>query len=174
MLTRRGFSALLGMTAAAPALAQAVPDFEFASIDGGTIRLGDLRGQTVLIVNTASLCGFTYQYEALQALHERLQGRAHVLAVPSDDFGGQELATEAEVKDFCQINYNLTLPMTEITSVRRGNVHPFYAWAADQGVRPRWNFHKILLDGDGRIADHFASFVKPDSPKILQAINAVM
>jgi len=126
------------------------------------------------VVNTASMCSYTPQYDALQALADRYAGRAHVLAVPSEDFGGQEFGSEAEVKEFCEVNFGLTLPMTEITTVRGGRAHPFYAWAAEQGVVPRWNFHKILLDGSGRIAGEFASSVRPDSPKLTGALEDLL
>ena len=131
---RRQILALLAALAAAPRVAAMDDGFSFASIDGGRIELADWRGKPVLVVNTASMCAYTPQYDALQALHDELGDRALILAVPSDDFGGQEYGTEAEVKEFCEINFDLTLPMTEITRVRGTDAHPFYAWAAAQGV----------------------------------------
>lgn len=174
MLDRRQF-ALTALAAAIPLrLYAGAPGFAFPSIDGGKIDLADWRGKPVLVVNTASRCAYTPQYDALQALHERYEGRALVLAVPSQDFGGQEFASEVEVKAFCEVNFDLTLPMTEITTVRGGGAHPFYAWAAAQGVQPRWNFHKILLDGNGRIAGDFASGVRPDDPALISAIDRLL
>ena len=96
-----------------------------------------------------------------------------MLAVPSDDFG-QDLDDATAVKEFCEVNFSLTLPMTEITHVRGPGAHPFYAWAAAQGVQPLWNFHKILLDGEGRIVADFASPVSPDSPRLTDAIDALL
>ncbi|MEM9779341.1 MAG: glutathione peroxidase [Pseudomonadota bacterium] len=159
--------------AMAPARA-ATPAFSFPSIDGGDIALAAHRGKPVLVVNTASQCAFTPQYEALQQLHEDYGDRILVLGVPSNDFGGQEYGTEAEVKEFCEVNFNLTLPLTEITKVKGRDPHPFYAWAAKNGVRPSWNFHKILLDGEGRIVRDFPSAIGPESPRLRRAIDALL
>ncbi|WP_370445254.1 glutathione peroxidase [Oceanibium sediminis] len=172
-MTRRFALALPLLALSLPALA-AAPEFTFPSIDGGTIDLAALRGKPVLVVNTASQCAYTPQYDALQALHESYAGRATVLAVPSDDFGGQELDDAAAVKEFCEVNFALTLPMTDIQVVRGAGAHPFYAWAAEQGVTPSWNFHKILLDSEGRIVAEFNSNVRPDSAQVLRAIDAAL
>lgn len=156
-------------------IAGAAPAFEFAAIDGGTIDLDDWRGQPVLVVNTASRCGFTPQYEGLQTLHETYadQGLA-VLAVPSDDFR-QELASDAEVKDFCEVNFGLTLPMTEITHVRGPGAHPFFAWMAQEhGFAPRWNFNKVLLDGSGAPVATFGSMTRPADRAITARIEAIL
>ncbi len=172
MIDRRTLTlSALALPLAAAVRAEA-PGFAFASIDGGEIPLPDPGGRPALVVNTASQCSFTPQYEALQALHEAMGDRLLVLAVPSDDFGGQELESAAEVKEFCQLNYGLTLPMTEITRVRGRDAHPFYAWAAGKGVRPRWNFHKILIDAQGRLVDAFPAMVRPDDPRLLRAVAA--
>lgn len=143
----------------------------FASIDGGEIRVEDWRGQPVLVVNTASLCGFTYQYDDLQALYDdyRDQGLV-VLAVPSGDFR-QELGTEAEVKEFCEVNFDLDLPMTEITSVRGETAHPFFAAVREAtGFEPAWNFNKILVSPEGDVVGTWGSLAKPRSPAITRAI----
>ena len=171
---RRQILALLAALAAAPRVAAMDDGFSFASIDGGRIELADWRGKPVLVVNTASMCAYTPQYDALQALHDELGDRALILAVPSDDFGGQEYGTEAEVKEFCEVNFDLTLPMTEITRVRGTDAHPFYAWAAAQGVAPRWNFHKILLDGQGRIVAEFPSSVRPTDTALRNALDQLI
>jgi glutathione peroxidase len=100
-----------------------------------------------------------------------------VLGVPSDDFGGQELATEAEVKDFCEVNFNISFPMTAITPVRGKSAHPFYTWAmAELGAKnaPRWNFHKYLVDGNGRLVTAFATGVDPVSGPVTEAIEALL
>lgn len=154
-------TSLLLMTSAGPALAE---EFRFASIDGGEISLDTYRGQPVLIVNTASRCGFTKQYEALQTLYETYGPRGLVvLAVPSNDFN-QELANEEAVKEFCDLNYNLTMPMTEITAVKGDNAHPFYQWLkAEHGFTPRWNFYKVLIGPEGDVLGTFSSPVRPDS-----------
>ncbi len=155
--------------------AQAADTFRFASIDGGEIDLKDWRGKPVLVVNTASLCGFVGQFDALQDLHDRFGPEGVlVLAVPSDDFN-QELASEAEVKEFCATTFDLTLPMTEITPVRGRDAHPFYAWLREEtGFVPRWNFNKVLIGPDGRVVGTYGSTVTPDSPEIAGQIEAML
>lgn len=155
--------------------ATAATGFEFVSIDGGRIDLEDWRGQPVLVVNTASRCGFTPQYEGLQELFDAYSDRGlAVLAVPSDDFR-QELASEAEVKDFCEVMFGLTLPMTEITRVRGDDAHPFYAWLAkEHDFAPRWNFNKVLLDGDGRPVATFGSMTRPTDGAITRPIETML
>lgn len=157
--------------AAGPAAA----GFTFASIDGGTIDLDDWKGKPVLVVNTASMCGFSGQFNDLQALHEELgpQGLL-VLAVPSDDFN-QELATEAEVKDYCSVNFDLTLPMTTITPVTGSTAHPFYAWMREtHGFQPGWNFNKVLLDGSGQPVATWGSAARPTGQPIRTAIQPLL
>ena len=150
-------------------------NFQFDSIDGGTMSTSDWRGQPVLVVNTASQCGFTYQYEALQQLHETYRDKGLVvLAVPSDDFN-QELSDEAAVKDFCTVNFGLDVPMTTITKVRGDQAHPFFVWLNQtEGYRPRWNFYKVLLDGEGAVVDTFASTTGPMSRKITKQIETLL
>ncbi|WP_425090783.1 glutathione peroxidase [Tropicimonas sp. S265A] len=168
-------SALAG-SVVSPALARAeVPAMSFPSIDGGMIDLADLRGNPVLVVNTASRCGFTPQYDGLQALHDTYSARGLVvLTVPSNSFN-QELASEAEVAEFCELNYNLTVPMTEITPVRGPQAHPFYRWLNDvHGVAPRWNFTKVLLDANGQYVAHFGSTTRPTAPVLTRQIEALL
>ncbi|OBY26468.1 glutathione peroxidase [Leisingera sp. JC1] len=144
----------------------------FASIDGGEIRLEDFRGRPVLVVNTASKCGFTGQYAGLQKLYDTYQAQGLVvLAVPSDDFN-QELASAEEVREFCAVNYGLTLPMTEITQVTGPGAHPFYqAVRAETGFEPGWNFNKVLVAPDGSVAGTWGSAVKPGSSRIVNAVE---
>ncbi|WP_240611087.1 glutathione peroxidase [Oceaniglobus ichthyenteri] len=161
---------------AAPGLAASPSrDAPFVNIDGGTLSLADYRGQAVLVVNTASQCAFTRQYSALQTLWETYRDRGLVvLAVPSDDFA-QELDSAAEVKEFCEVNYNLTLPMTDITHVRGSDAHPFYAWLAEQvGFVPRWNFNKVLIGPDGAVLATFGSPQGPLGPKMIQQIEQAL
>ena len=159
---------------ALPALA-AQQDWQFESIDGGTLSLKQWQGQPVLVVNTASRCGFTPQYDGLQALYDRYRDRGLVvLAVPSQDFK-QELSSNEEVAEFCEINFGLDLPMTTITHVRGPQAHPFYKWVAStSGFEPAWNFNKILLGPDGSVVETFGSVVKPDSAKITSRIEALL
>ncbi|QIE42155.1 glutathione peroxidase [Rhodobacteraceae bacterium SC52] len=149
--------------------------FEFNSIDGGTLDLDGWKGRPVLVVNTASLCGFTPQYEGLQTLFETYSDRGLiVLAVPSNDFR-QELSGEEDVKDFCEVTFGLTIPMTEITHVRGGKAHPFYQWVAKEaGFTPRWNFNKVLLAPDGSVEATFQSSTRPMDASITQPIEAML
>ena len=152
----------------------AAEDFRFASIDGGEIDLDDWRGKPVLVVNTASLCGYAGQFDALQALHDRFGDKALILAVPSDDFN-QELADETAVKEYCAVTFDLTLPMTEITHVKGTEAHPFYAWLrAETGFVPGWNFNKVLIAPDGSIVGTFGAPVKPEGPQIAGQIEAML
>lgn len=153
----------------------APPRAPFASIDGGTIDLSDWAGRPVLVVNTASLCAFTPQYEGLQRLYDTYRDRGLVvLAVPSDDFR-QELGSAAEVRDFCQLNYGLDLPMTEITHVRGADAHPFYVWLRQEtGFVPRWNFNKVLLSGTGEVVGTYGSTVSPQSRRIRGDVEALL
>ncbi|MEM6305883.1 MAG: glutathione peroxidase [Pseudomonadota bacterium] len=150
-------------------------DEVFANIDGGTLTLNDWPGQPVLVVNTASQCGFTYQYEGLQALYDAYKDRGLVvLAVPSDDFD-QELGSAEEVKEFCEVAFGLDLPMADITSVRGAEAHPFYAAVKQQtGFEPRWNFNKVLIGAGGKVLGTFGSNVRPQSRRILQAIEPLL
>jgi glutathione peroxidase len=156
-------------------LLASVPAFSFSSIDGGSIDLAQLRGRPILVVNTASLCGFAGQFDDLQALHDRFSGRGLVvLAVPSDDFN-QELADAAAVKEFCAVNFNLTLPMTDITSVRGPKAHPFYRWlATEHGFAPGWNFNKVLIGPEGEVLGTWGSAVKPTSAVIVRRIEPLL
>jgi glutathione peroxidase len=153
----------------------AAADWTFDSIDGGEIRLSDYAGQPVLVVNTASLCAFTPQYEGLQALYDRYRDAGLVvLAVPSQDFR-QELESEAEVKEFCELTFGLDLPMTTITSVRGDGAHPFFAWLREEAdFVPGWNFNKVLLDGEGRVAATWGSAARPLSPAITRRIEGLL
>ena len=178
-MTRRQVAALLAATAAlplgTPAGAASAHDFAFDDIDEtGRLSLADYAGRPVLVVNTASRCGYTYQYDALQALYDRYRERGLVvLGVPSDDFN-QELSTAAEVKDFCAVNFAIDFPMTAITPVTGAGAHPFYRWAADQAGPPGWNFHKYLVGPDGRLVAAFPTRTEPDAPEVTQAIEALL
>jgi len=175
------FAAFMALFAVTPTMAVADTtafDFSFTAIEGGALPLGRYQGQAVLVVNTASFCGFTPQYEGLQALWDRYRDRGLVvLGVPSNDFGSQEPGSSTQIKDFCSTNYQVTFPMTEKEVVSGSHAHPFYRWArAELGMlaAPKWNFHKYLLSPDGRLVDWFSTATKPDSRKIAQAIEAVL
>ncbi len=147
----------------------------FSNIDGGTLEMSDWAGQPVLVVNTASQCGFTGQYEGLQALHDRFKARGLVvLAVPSDDFN-QELESSSAVKEFCEMAFGLDLPMAEITPVRGETAHPFFkAVKAEMGFVPAWNFNKVLIGPDGAVVGTWGASTRPQSRKILRAIEPLL
>ena len=151
-------------------------DFEFASIDGKPLKLSQLAGKPILVVNTASQCGLTPQYRGLEALWEKYRDRGLVvLGVPSNDFGGQEPGTEAEIKNFCTTRYQVTFPMTSKNPVIGASAHPFYKWVVSQlgdAAAPRWNFHKYLIDAKGELAGTFGSKVAPDDAALTTAIEA--
>ena len=161
-----------------PAVAATAHDFSFISIDGGDLPLADYKGKVVLLVNTASMCGFTSQYEGLQSLWSDYRDRGLVvLGVPSDDFGGQELDTAKQVKSFCTLNYGIDFPMTDIAVVAGPNAHPYYKWIADVHgslAIPRWNFHKHVIDADGQLVDWFASTTSPNSNRLREAIETAL
>ncbi|MBI1393402.1 MAG: redoxin domain-containing protein [Alphaproteobacteria bacterium] len=152
--------------------------FEFTAIDGGALSLADYRGRAMLIVNTASLCGFTDQYNGLQTLYEQYADQGFVvIGVPSNDFGGQEPGKASEIKSFCETNFNIRFPLADKTAVSGQDAHPFYVWAASRlgkNAAPKWNFHKYLIDRDGDIAASFPSAVDPLSPKIAAAVQAAL
>lgn len=153
-------------------------DFEFTAIEGSPLSLSDFSGKAVLVVNTASLCGFTKQYDALQALWERYRDKGLVvLGVPSNDFGAQEPGSEAEIKEFCEVNFNIDFPLTEKAVVTGDQAHPFYKWARKELgfiAAPKWNFHKYLVDGNGKLVDWFSTATKPDAKKVIAAIEKTL
>lgn len=149
--------------------------FTFASIDGGQIDLGAYAGRPVLVVNTASRCGYVGQFDDLQAIYDHYRDKGLVvLAVPSNDFK-QELASNDQVASFCAVNFDLDLPMTEITPVTGRTAHPFYRWLAEtEGVRPRWNFTKVLIGPAGQFVDAWGPSVRPTAAAITDRIEALL
>ena len=150
-------------------------EFSFESIEGGDLSLSDFKGNPVLIVNTASRCGFTSQYDGLQTVYDKYRDKGlTVLAIPSNDFK-QELAGDQKVKQFCKINFNLNLPMTTITHVKGPNAHPFFKWIKNEyGFVPSWNFNKILLNQDGQMVASFGSVARPTGWRITKSIEALL
>ena len=178
---RRRFLTLLGALAApASALAQSPAmtritayAFSFTGLEGGDIRLADHAGKPILIVNTASQCGYTPQYAGLQQLWARYRERGLVIiGVPSNDFGGQEPGGVAEIMQTAHSEYGVGFPLAEKVNVRSGNPHPFYRWAAAERPleTPRWNFHKYLIGRDGHIAAVFPTNVEPMDARVVNAI----
>ncbi len=158
------------------AMATNAHDFDFTSIDGEPLPMSTFEGKAVLVVNTASFCGLTPQYEGLQSLWNeyREQGLV-VLGVPSNDFGAQEPKAEADIKEFCEVNFNVDFPLTSKNVVKGDDAHPFYQWAAEElgdDATPKWNFHKYLVAPDGTLVKSIASTTKPDDDEVITAIEA--
>jgi glutathione peroxidase len=153
-------------------------DFSFTSIDGAPLPMSAFKGKAVLVVNTASECGYTPQYKDLQALWQGYRDRGLVvLGVPSNDFGGQEPGTEAEIKRFCERQYAVDFPLTAKEQVSGPEAHPFYRWAASVAggaAAPRWNFHKFLVAPDGRLAAWFPTRTSPAAPEVAGEIEKVL
>lgn len=153
-------------------------DFSFRTIDGGQLPLDQFAGRPVLVVNTASECGFTPQYAGLEALWRRYRDRGlAVIGVPSNDFGQQEPGANAAIKDFCEKNYDVDFPLAAKEKVSGDDAHPFYRWAAAEGgadAAPRWNFHKYLIGPYGDLAGAFPSQVKPLDQSVTEAIDRLI
>jgi glutathione peroxidase len=147
--------------------------FSFPALEKGDIRLADFAGQPLVIVNTASLCGFTPQYAGLQQLWTEFHERGlMIVGVPSNDFGGQEPGSASDIAETAQHQYGVTFPIAGKTVVKGPNAHPFYKWAADLRPKdvPRWNFHKYLIGRDGNIAEVFPESVEPTDTRVKTTI----
>jgi glutathione peroxidase len=159
--------------ACAPAL-----DFEKRRLAGDeTVRLCEAyQGKVILVVNTASKCGFTGQYEGLEALYDKYGDRGLVvLGFPSNDFANQEPGSEEEIQKFCRLTYSVQFPMFEKISVKKGSADPFFQYLAEHaGAYPKWNFYKYLIDRDGNVVDYFSSITAPDSKKMINAIERLL
>ena len=153
-------------------------DFKINTIDGEELNLSSFKGQTILLVNVASNCGFTKQYDDLQKLYDIYKDRGLVVfGIPSNQFGGQEPGSNSEIKDFCETNFNITFPITSKYDVKGNNAHPIYIWAKEtygKSTIPKWNFHKILINKNGKIEDTYASFTKPMSKKIIKRLEQIL
>ena len=143
------------------------------------INLSDYKGKTLVVVNTASLCGFTYQYDGLQKLYDDYKDQGLVvLGVPSNDFGNQESGSNSEVKEFCESTFSITFPLTEKNVVKGNDAHPFFKWSKKElgfiGGVPRWNFHKIIIDKDGNAIAGFTALTRPSSKKFISEIEKAL
>tara|TARA_B100000989_G_scaffold211524_1_gene160554 strand:- start:1445 stop:1990 length:546 start_codon:yes stop_codon:yes gene_type:complete len=152
-------------------------DFKIESITGELINFNDYRDKAILVVNTASYCGFTKQYEELQELWDTYKSKGLiVLGIPSNSFN-QEKTNNLEIKKFCEVNFNINFPLSTITEVKGKNAHDLFKWAEKnygKSAIPKWNFHKILINKEGKIEDTFVSFTKPMSKKIVQKIEEIL
>lgn len=158
--------------------ARSAHDFSAKTSDGRTVSLASYRGKVLLIVNTASRCGFTGQYEGLEALAQRYRARGfEVLAFPANDFMNQEPGTDEQIRAFCSTEYGTTFPLFSKISVKGGKAHPLYAWLTRQSSKPgdvRWNFTKFVIGPDGQVAARFDSKVEPLSAEITGAIEGLL
>jgi len=163
----------LAAAACAPAL-----NFEVRRLASDeTLRLCDAyQGKVILMVNTASKCGFTGQYEGLEALYAKYRDRGLVvLGFPSNDFANQEPGTEQQIQEFCRLTYSVEFPMFEKIHVKKDKAAPLYQYLASQtGVYPKWNFYKYLIDRDGKVVDYFSSITGPESKKMVRAIEGLL
>ena len=152
-------------------------DFSIESISGGDISLSDYKNKVVLLVNTASQCGFTPQYAGLQKIYDRYKDDGFVvLGVPSDDFN-QELSTDDDVKKFCEIRYGVNFPLTSIQKIKGDSAHPLYKWISGNTSvigQPRWNFHKYLISKEGQILNWFSSMTSPTSDGLLKQVEQAL
>ena len=153
-------------------------NFNFTSINGQIINLKDYIDKPILIVNTASLCGFTSQYNEMESLYQEYkQENLTIIAIPSNDFGSQELSSNEKVNEFCTTNFNTTFLLTEITKIKGQNGHAFFKWIKNEAgllAFPKWNFYKYLINKDGELNSWYSSITKPNSKKIKKAIENII
>ena len=152
-------------------------DFKIESISGEIIDFNKYKNKVVLIVNTASYCGFTKQYGELQELWDQYKSKGLIVfGVPSNSFN-QEKKNDEDVKKFCEVNFNISFPLSSITEVKGEDAHELFKWAADnhgKSAIPKWNFHKILINKKGKVEDTYSSFTKPLSNKIIKKIESIL
>lgn len=150
-------------------------DFKVPNIAGQDFALREYKGKVVLVVNTASKCGYTKQYKGLQELQDEYGSRGFtVLGFPSNDFGKQEPGTNAEIEQFCELNYKTTFPLFSKAPVSGSEIQPLFSWLTEKGGPVQWNFEKFLIGRDGKILHRFASKVEPTSKEVLSAIEAAL
>jgi len=153
-------------------------DFKFKDLDGSDLNLSEFKNKVIIIVNVASQCGFTKQYEDMQRIWEQYQKKGIVIiGVPSNDFGNQEPGTNQDIKNFCQAKFGITFPMTEKVIIKGSEAHPFYLWAEKnhgKSAIPKWNFHKIIINKSGKIDQTFSSITNPSSNKFKTAIENLL
>ena len=153
-------------------------DFAFSDLDGSDLKLSDFKNNVIVVVNVASQCGFTNQYEDMQKVWSKYQDKGLIiLGVPSNDFGNQEPGDNKEIKNFCEAKFGITFPMTEKVNVKGDNAHPFYLWAKKNygnSAVPKWNFYKIIINKEGKIHTTFSSMTNPSSKKFIKTIEKLL
>jgi glutathione peroxidase len=173
-----GYGLILNPTPTEPVNAASIYDFTMKDIDGNAVKLDTYKGKVVMIVNTASKCGYTPQYEGLQKIYDQYKDRGFVvLGFPANNFMGQEPGTEKEIKDFCTLKYNVTFPMFSKISVTGTDQHPLYGYLTNKATNPEfpgdisWNFNKFLIDKNGKVVGRFGSKDAPEDAKVIEAIE---
>tara|TARA_B100000795_G_C22521443_1_gene331519 strand:- start:89 stop:643 length:555 start_codon:yes stop_codon:yes gene_type:complete len=153
-------------------------ELSIKDINGNELSFSEYRNKTILLVNVASKCGFTKQYSGLQTLYEKYQDSGFVIiGIPSNQFGGQEPGSNEEIKNFCETNFNITFPITDKVDVKGVNSHEIFKWAKENygsSTVPKWNFHKILINKNGKVQNTFNSFIDPLSKKIINEIEKIL
>jgi len=153
-------------------------DFNFNDLDGSILKLSDYKDKVIVVINVASQCGFTNQYEDMQKIWEKYQDKGVIiLGVPSNEFGKQEPGSNKDIKNFCEAKFGISFPMTEKISVKGEDAHPFYIWAREnygKSAIPKWNFHKIIIDKNGKVAETFSSITNPSSKKFIKTLEKLM
>ncbi len=153
-------------------------DFNFKDLDGTPLNLSEYRGKVIVAINVASQCGFTSQYEDMQQVWEKYRSKGIIiLGIPSNDFGKQEPGSNEDIKNFCEAKFGISFPMTEKVSVKGSEAHPFYIWAKEnygKSAIPKWNFHKIIIDKNGKIAETFSSITSPSSKKFIKTLEKLI
>ena len=153
-------------------------DFNFNDLDGSKLQLSNFKNNVIVVVNVASQCGFTSQYEDMQKIWEKYQSKGLImLGVPSNDFGNQEPGNSKDIKNFCEAKFGISFPMTEKVNVKGDNAHPFYKWAKKNhgnSAIPKWNFYKIVIDKQGKIHTTFSSMTNPSSKKFIKTIEKLL
>ena len=153
-------------------------DFEFNDLDGSVLSLSEFKNNIILVINVASQCGFTKQYEDMQNIWEKYQKIGLVvIGIPSNDFGSQEPGNNKEIKIFCKSRFGITFPMTEKVKVKGQDAHPFYKWAEEnygKAAVPKWNFHKIIINKNGKVAETFSSITNPSSKRFIRTIEKLL
>jgi glutathione peroxidase len=172
------YGMIFNPTPSEPVSAGSIYDFSLKDIDGNEVKLEKFKGNVLLIVNTASRCGYTPQYEALQAVYERFKDKGfYVLGFPANNFMGQEPGSDKEIKEFCTLRYNVTFPMFSKISVTGSDQHPLYRFLTNKKTNPEfsgditWNFNKFLISRDGKIIGRFGSKDKPDDAVVISTIE---
>jgi len=153
-------------------------NFNFKDLDGSVLKLSEYKNKVIVVVNVASQCGFTKQYDDMQEIWEKYQIKGLIiLGVPSNDFGSQEPGNNKEIKTFCEAKFGITFPMTEKINIKGEKAHPFYLWAKKNygnAAIPKWNFHKIIIGKDGKVFDTFASITNPSSKRFISSIEKAL